>query len=259
MLKKWVGLAAAALALLVSGAALAAGGSGYNPNGEALPAGALHREQPVYELTQSGWVSVTSPDGDVLARSWNSGGALGYCNKAYWDVTFTTHASVAQWINWNLATTRKDWRIRKPGTFASDSIDFWIASNNAVSISFAGFGNLVYQNPHAPGDTDHEIEVYYGVGGDINEAEANGWVPAAQLNDWNLVLPDSEALHNGLAYKFWQKLYVSNSNSSSEYHNEGTVRLAVTNLKFWIDGETGHFKPDQGGTPPTEPYVPPTI
>ncbi|MEW6046438.1 MAG: hypothetical protein AB1609_08145 [Bacillota bacterium] len=251
MLRKWSWLLAAALLVLASSVALA-----YNPNGEALPANAS--ETPVYELTNQGWQAVTSPDGDVLARSWNSGPTFGFCNKAYWDFTFTTHASVAQWVNWTVGTTRKDWRIRKPGTYASDSIHFSLASNNDVVLSFYGFDNLHYLNPDAP-SPDSEIETYYSFGETIGEAESNGWIAAPALNDMVITFPDSEALHQGIQYKLWQKLEVSNSNSSSEWENVGTVRIAITNLKFWVDGNTGHFAEDQFGEPPTEPYDPSTI
>ena len=243
-------LAAMALALGSSGVAMA-----YNPNGEALPPGST--EQAVYQFVNNQWVPVTSDGAGVLARSWNSGPTFGFCNKAYWDITFTTHASVAQWLNWTLATTRKDWRVRKPGDYASDSIDFTIQSNNAVVVSFHGFGDLQYLNPNPPQDTTHTIATWYGVGNDI--ANVSNWVPAADLNNMTITFPDSDALHHGQQYKIWQRIKVVESNSSSEYENVGTVRLAITNLKFWIDAQTGGWAQSQFGAPPTETYVPPTI
>ncbi|BAS28682.1 hypothetical protein [Limnochorda pilosa] len=242
--------------------ALAAGASAqYNPNGEALPPGAQEQEVFWFNGDTQAWESIGSGGAAQLARSWNSGPTFGNCNKAYWDITFTSHASVAQWLDWTLQTTRKDWRIRKPGQYASDSIDFSIASNNAVLVSFDGFDDLQYLNPDAPEDTTNYIETYYGVGNSFDAANANGWVRAADLNEATYTFPNTDDLHHGMQFKFWQKINVVESNSSSEYENVGTVRLALTNLKYWIDGQTGGYLPNQTGLgqPPTEPYVPPTI
>ncbi len=57
------------------------------------------------------------------AQSFNSGGASGHCNKECWDFTIENHVSVAQWIDWEINGTRKDWRVLKPGTYGSDSVD----------------------------------------------------------------------------------------------------------------------------------------
>ncbi|MBE3597916.1 MAG: hypothetical protein IMX02_03645 [Limnochordaceae bacterium] len=249
--------------VMVTGLVLAAGAAAsaqYNPNGEALPSGAREQEVYYFNPDNQAWESIGSGNADQLARSWNSGPLQGNCNKAYWDITFTSHASVAQWINWSLATSRKDWRIRKPGQYASDSIDFTIASNNDVVVSFDGFGDLEYlgQRVEDP-QLQYTIPTYFGVGASFAEANANGWVRAADLNETTYTFPNSEDLHQGFQLKFWQRLDVQKSNSSSEYENVGTVRLAVTNLKFWIDGQTGRYAQDQFGTPPTEEYVPSTI
>lgn len=252
MSKKLLWFLAGVLALALSGTAMA---TAYNPNGEVLPSGA--QEQTVYEFNGTSWGPVGSDGAGTKARSWNSGPTFGFCNKAYWDITFTSHASVAQWINWTLATTRKDWRVRKPGDYASNSIDFTIASNNAVLVSFDGFDDLQYLNPNAPSDTTHYIDTWYGVGSDINNVST--WVPAEDLNDMTITFPDSDGLHHGMQFKIWQRIKVVESNSSSEYENVGTVRLAVTNLKFWINGETGGWAENQFGNPPIEEYVPPTI
>lgn len=252
------------LAFFVAGLvvlALAGSVSAYNPNGEALPPGASEQEVFWFNPETDQWESIGSGGATQLARSWNSGPTFGFCNKAYWDITFTSHASVAQWIDWTLATTRKDWRVLKPGEYASDSIDFTIASNNAVVVSFDGFGDLRYLGPDIPEGTQEYIETWYGVGESFQAANANGWVRAADLNETVYTIPNSNDLHYGMQFKFWQKILVEPSNNSSEYENVGTVRLGVTNLKYWVDGETGQFRPNQTGLgePPVDPFVPPTI
>lgn len=257
------------LAFVLTGAlclALAGSVAAYNPNGVALPAGATEVEvyyrelvldennQPV-ESTEA-WERLGLGSPTQLARSWNSGVSNGYCNKAYWDFTFTSHASVAQWINWNLAGTRKDWRILKPGEYASDSITFNIASNNDVMVFFAGFDDLKYLGGEVPEGTQDTIETWYSIGGSIEAAESNGWIRAADLNEEPLVIPNSNALHYGQIFKIWQKIRVEPSNNSSEYENIGQIRLAITNLKFWVDPESGQFTQNQFGEPPLEPWAP---
>lgn len=256
VLKRWVRAAVVAGAVLALATVASAE---YNPNGEALPADAT--EVSVFEFDQhSGeWVPIGKGNVEQGARSWNSGATQGRSNQAYWDVSFTTHASVAQWVDWSLATTRKDWRIRRPGDYAADSIDFTVRSNNAVVVSFDGFNDLRYLNPDgAPEGARDYIETYYSIGPSFEAANAAGWVRASALNEMTVPF-DAVALADGESYKVWQRLVVDASNPSSEYENVGTVRLAVTNLKFWVDAASGNFAQDQSGQPPAEPYVPPTI
>src|SRR5690625_277550 len=70
------------------------------------------------------------------AQSFNSGGASSHCNRECSDFTIENHVSVAQWIDWEINGTRKDWRVLKPGTYASDSVTARVKSNNDVRISF---------------------------------------------------------------------------------------------------------------------------
>lgn len=259
------------LAFVLTGAlclALAGNVAAYNPNGEALPPGSEEVEVFYRALDQDGnpdatgeWVSIGVGNDDQRARSWNSGTAQGSGNQAYWDFNFTSHASVAQWIEWNLGGTRKDWRILRPGEYAADSIAFSIKSNNDVMVFFAGFGDLQYQGDEVPPGTQDTIETWYSYGANFDQADANGWVEAAALNQEPLVIPNSNDLHYGITYKLWQRILVQPSNNSSEYENVGTVRLALTNMKYWVDEETGTFRPGQTnlGAPPEDPYVPPAL
>ncbi len=82
--------------------------------GERLPMNAT--PTTTWELSGDEWV-VTSN-----AQSFNSMGTSGHCNRACWDVTLQNHVSVAEWIDWEINGTRKDWRVLKPGTYASDPL-----------------------------------------------------------------------------------------------------------------------------------------
>lgn len=256
------------VAFVLTGAlclALAGSVAAYNPNGEALPPGAQEVEVYYRPLTTTGepddgaeWQSIGLSNATQRARSWNSLPTQGSCNKAYWDFTFTSHASLAQWLEWSLTGTRKDWRILKPGEYASDSLGFTIKSNNDVVVFFADFGDLQYLGPDVPEGTQDTIETWYSYGDTFDEANARGWVRAADLNQEPLVIPNSNELHYGQSVKIWQRILVQPSNNSSEYENVGRVRLALTNLKYWVDEDTGEFRPNQTnlGEPPEEPWVP---
>lgn len=125
-------------------------------------------------------------------------------------------------------------------------------------VFFADFGDLQYLGPDVPEGTQDTIETWYSYGDTSDEANARGWVRAADLNQEPLVIPNSNELHYGQSVKIWQRIVVQPSNNSSEYENVGRVRLALTNLKYWVDEDTGEFRPNQTnlGEPPEEPWVP---
>lgn len=222
------------------------------PNaGADLPAGASPASTWEWDAATGKWVT------PIHAMAWNStvidspvplpntliGGS---CNKAEWGFDFTNHASIAQWINWNISSNRKDWRILKPGLYASDCITFQIASNNDVTISFDGFGNLEYL---ADGGVKQEIDTWYGIWNGENPMDPTNvyWIPASSLNSVKLRLLDGADLHASRTFKIFSKLSVANCNSSSDYENVGYVTIAVNNLKNWVDGESGTFKANQYG------------
>ncbi|WP_324668112.1 hypothetical protein [Geochorda subterranea] len=219
-------------ALLLSGGMALAASNGY-----PLPPGAS--ETKVWELQGSTWVGLTFGDPNGPARSWNSGPYnQGITNQAVTGFQFTNHASVAQWVEYTMSGTRKDWRIRRPGIYASDSMTGTIKSNNDVVISFSGFGPLAYE---APGQgVDEYIETEYGYS-TVEDPNLVVWVPAEDLNETSILLEDSEALHYGQQWKLWSKINVGPSNSSSEYENVGTVTVTLTNIKLWIDPATGFY------------------
>jgi len=236
-MRKWMILSALAVSLLaLSFTAWAAS------SGASLPSGAMEVE--VFYWDGTNWVSLGTGNSSAAARSWNSTPANsgGYSNKETHTISFTNHASVAQWIDWTISATRKDWRVRLPGTYAADSITFTIKSNNDVSVDFEDFANLLYEDPEAaPEETQTEILTWYSYGATVTEAEVNGWIPAEELNDADFTFANSDPLHHGLSYKLWSKIEVQESNNSSDYEDVGLITLTLTNIKSWIDPLTGNF------------------
>lgn len=214
----------------------------YDP-GQELPPGATEVEH--WELAADGvtWVRHAAGDITSLARCWRSGGDSNNCNKASWQINFTHHASVAQWCKWSIGGTRWDWRILKPGTYAADCIEFWLKSNNDVLIDYEGFADLY--RPLGNQTTKTTIDTYYSFGEDIEGAEANGWVRAADLNGHDDLIRDSVALHTGFATKLFNKIVVEDCNSSCEYEDTATITLKLQNIKVWVDGDRGTWRDPQ--------------
>jgi hypothetical protein len=185
-----------------------------------------------------------SGQADALARCFTTNEMDGYCNQATWDIPVVIHASVAQWIDWSMTGTNWNWFVRKPGWYAANSITAQVASNGDVLIDYQGFENLVSVEGN---NHDNEIEIWYSYGPTISEAVQNGWRTAEALNEDDDLLDESELveapndLHEGIGWKLWNRIYVSNCNTACEYEDEAMIVLTADQQKPWIDPETGFF------------------
>lgn len=211
----------------------------YQVEGYLLPTNAS--ETTVWRLNADGSYSETSS-----ARVYNSGGANGHCNKECWDFTLETHVSVAQWLDWSLDGTRKDWRVMKPGTFASDSITARITSNNDVQVTFYA-EDPSYQNPDAD-SPDIAKWFGYSVGAGASDiGDVAEWFRATDFSESNpleLTLTFDQVSGEGAAFRIFEQIEVTEEHRSSEYFGEGFVNICITNLKHWVDGETGKYQGD---------------
>src|SRR5690625_3718106 len=141
-----------ALVLALGGIAMAQS-SEYFAEGAPLPEGAV--EVPVFKRGTNGEFGSS---GTGQARGWNSNGTGGHCNRECHEASLTTHVSVAQWIEWSLSATRKDFRVLKPGTFAANSWSANVKSNSVVEIRFSQT-DAIYLNDAVESDP---IAVRYG-------------------------------------------------------------------------------------------------
>lgn len=213
----------------------------------AVPALAQDPVQPVgpYEvevflLDDNGmYTGAAGQAGDpmALARCFASNEATGNCNKRYWYIPVTVHASVAQWINFSFTGTRWDWFVRKPGWYAANCITAKVASNGDILIDYEGFDDLVslMGNPTP-------IPIWYSFGASIQEAQDNGWVPGPLLNDDDDLLDESEYwvdgrnfLHEGLTWKLWNRIHVVECNTACEYEDVALITLGLNQQKIWIE------------------------
>ncbi|MCK4607478.1 MAG: hypothetical protein KAU35_09300 [candidate division Zixibacteria bacterium] len=184
----------------------------------------------------------TYDDPDALARLLRTGQAIdSSCNKTYWDIQVSIHASIAQWVKWSLSHQGWYWEVKKPGCYAGNCIAFQIHSNGDIFIDYKDFNALKGTNTHK--DT---IDTYYAFGNSIGDAETNGWVPAFALNDDDDLLDESELvgaydLHYGISYKLWNKVCVVECNTACEYHDDAMITLVLEQQKPFLD-DNGNWK-----------------
>lgn len=206
--------------------------------GEQLPQGSV--EHYAWELLDNVWVPMGTGNLGANARAWSSLPVIGKCNKTYWDIPVTVHASVAQWVEFSINGTRYDWRVRKPGTYGANSLTATLKSNYDVEIDFDGFADLQYLGT---GGVKRTIDTWYafGEGKDPGDTKLE-FIPAADLNAMDTIIKDSGNLHNGYSWKLWNKIKVENCNSACEYQDDANITLVLMNQKIWIDPQTGNFK-----------------
>jgi len=189
------------------------------------------------ETGEWSWVLETKGSKSANARAWQQGDVLsGYCNKETWKLDVSTHASIAQWIRWQLSA--QGWRIyvRKPGKYTGDCIVGAIKSNADVNVTFSGFGDLV-------NDRGEKIETFYSFGEEIPEAITN-WYPARTLDQQTLAVPYCE--HNA---HLWVMINVREDASDGypktracEYQDDAQIKISVTVYKPWLDPNgSGNF------------------
>lgn len=226
-----------AFVLALGGMALA------NHPGDPLPENAT--EVPVYKRDKDG--NFLSPaTATNSARAWNSGGAGGHCNRNCHEAELTTHVSVAQWIDWSLSATRKDFRVLKPGVYAANSWTATVSSNNDVEILFT-HSNAEYLIEDVASEPI-QIRYGYSTSSGIDPNEIDGWV-AADDTPITINIPFEEVSQPGGAkYHVWQEITVTEQHRSSDYEGTGTVLVCITNQKYWVD-EDGNWLEDQFASP----------
>lgn len=206
---------------------------------------AASQQLEVWKLINGQWVSISDGPEDVQADAWafSVGGAAGACNKERWEIEVGVDVSVAQWIDFSLTGTKWLWYVRKPGTYLTDCITATIASNGEVLVSFTGLASPTYQGPYTT--VKNYIDMWYGFGPSNSNIQ---FIAASEVDGFSFKIPDSNQLHYGLQTKLWNKIFVAECNSASNYSTSGTIVLTLQRVKDWIDPETGFFDPDYNYT-----------
>lgn len=221
---------------------VAAMGAAANYPGDSLPPGAVN--PGTYSWNGTSWVAAQ------YAHTWNSGpeSSSGMSNKEVHSFDIINHVSVAQWVEYTISGTRKDWRVLRPGTYASNSVTAMIRSNNDVIVEFFATDPEYLSDINGRESVTPTIPKWFGYsqGQDQNlaEVEANGWYRGSDYSADNplvIFFGDSAGLHAGLAFKIWERIEVVPSNTSSDYEGTGTLTIKLTNMKHWVDPEAGDF------------------
>ncbi len=206
------------------------------------PAPPGSQESGTWYWDGTAWVSHGPMDPeDINGRLFRGGETIsGNCNAAEWLVNVSIHASIGQWIDFELDWNRFDWFIRKPGIYAGNCIEACVASNGDIYIDYDGFADLQPDDPNVGVGTP--IPVWYGLEiGTVTPLDNDAlWVAAADLNEDDDLLEDSEALHYSICWKLWNKIEVIECNSACEYSDDATITLTLNNQKDWIDVD-GHW------------------
>lgn len=145
------------------------------------------------------------------------------------------HARELPWMRVEVDATRKDWRVRKPGDYASLGLRFVVASNGAVTVRFEDFGDLAPVAPASPGAA--AVPVLYAAGDTLQQAGSAGWWSAQELSEHPVSFPRSEALRAGVAWVLWQRLVVSPHHAPLEYEGTGRVVFVLANLQDAVVGD----------------------
>lgn len=230
-------LLALVMMLAVSGLAMA---QEYHRQGAPLPTNAQPVEG-VMEWNGTKWVSTSN------AKAYNSGSfSQGHCNRECWDFTLETHVSVAQWIDWEVNASRKDWRVLKPGTYAGDSIAMKVRSNNDVRLTYWAEPAEYLGEEESP-----PIETGFGlVKGRFNSIDPNmvggldDFAMGSEFSEsepFELTLPYEDVRGSGETWRIYDVIVVTDEHRSSDYHGTSFFNICVTNLKHWVDPETGGF------------------
>lgn len=234
------------VAFAVTGGMPAAAAPTYNPAGSTLPTGAVLGD--TYQRVDSDWMLAAH------AVSYNSGSADGACSKHCWESVVHNHVSVAQWLDWEVYGTRWDWRVLKPGDYAAKMMQARVRSNNEIHVRLwigePSDAHPAHESPAIPASFSVTAS------DSLFEAQMFGWRAAADYSGaepFVLVIPDGDRLRSGLSFNLWQRLEVGSSHPSSEYYGDGGVLICLTNLKHWVDPESGHFDP--ASNPGLLPYV----
>jgi hypothetical protein len=192
------------------------------------------------------WVHNPPDVQDQMARLFRTGDFVyDSCNAGYWEIPVYIRASIAQWVKFRLDWNTWEWKVRKPGCYAGNSIEAALWSNGDVEIGYDGFGKLM---PVDPADQDHNpVDIWYSyeTGGGIYDCEyVYGWTHAEDLNgSYSLIEdlgPDWE-LHYGISWKLWSKICVDVCNSACDYFDDAMITITLKQQKPWIVFDTGDW------------------
>lgn len=129
-------------------------------------------------------------------------------------------------VHYSVESGRNDFRVLRPGMYASVLSVIQLSGTGTASLQFDDFDHVKYlADPAAP-----PIEMQFGFGNTLDEADASGWLAADELNNHVLQFNPAE-IEGGVALTIWVRLLVEDYHFSSDYEVSGNLRL-TTNCPF---------------------------
>jgi hypothetical protein len=137
-------------------------------------------------------------------------------------------AADSQWVSFHLSATQWEWKIRRPGEYAAQSIVGSITGNVDILINFSGFEDLTSSN-----SPTQNVETYYGVSIGIQSVEEVDWVRASDFNARSLLINQNPTTPT--TWTLWNKVCLRPGNSAFEYSDDAVITFVMQNSNPWID------------------------
>ncbi|MEW6227764.1 MAG: hypothetical protein AB1700_06650 [Bacillota bacterium] len=148
-----------------------------------------------------------------------SGGGDGVLSGNGIDVTAGPAAVIT------VSSTRQDWRVRKPGTYAALATEMSFTGVGTLSVQFGDGTDRDFADLQGPGGGS-PIETWYGFGEDLAAVETAGWTTAGALNSTTKTVTLGSGTRKLL---MWSKINVGEEDSSCEYDDQGVITFTVSN------------------------------
>lgn len=136
--------------------------------------------------------------------------------------------SAAQWVLFQFSGTKWDWRIRKPGTYASKVLVGSIQSNGEVSVHFEGFGEL-----YSSGSTPGSLEGYYAISPPNSGIDQLRWMRPGELNAFEIRIDQTNPALS--AWALWQRIIVEDFATANEFKDDATISIKLENNGEWVE------------------------
>lgn len=129
---------------------------------------------------------------------------------------------IACQVNYEVTQGRADFRVLRPGTYASVLTQIYLSGTGAVKLGFSGFEDAQYlEDPSAPA-----AKFEYSIGDTLADAGAYGWYSADDFNGSEYYV-DRALVQAGEEITIWSRLTIETFNYSSDYQGAGKVSITL--------------------------------
>lgn len=145
---------------------------------------------------------------------------------------FWSSGEEKQWASFHLSSTQWEWKVRRPGEYASQTLTGTVSSSSDIMIAFSGFGDLVCSNPNS-----ENVEAFYGAYLGNVQVDQVSWVRAQDFNGRTLLIPRLPGPPAPVPWCLWNKINVGIVNSAEEYTDDAVITFLLKVNSTWTDPE----------------------